>query len=105
MIIQNGTLLARRPSRGGIDPETGHPVKAAAEWCDPVPCQYSPVTVDRRGRANGERFTMATYTALVEGPYEADRVRLLDGHGGTVGEFAVISAEWLEAVCQTRVLL
>lgn len=105
MIIANGFISGRRKGAAIIDPETGHPAKVSTEWLQPVPCQYIPNTTDRRGRANGERFTVATYTVLLEHPFGLDRAKLCDRCGRELGEFTVISEEWLEAVSEARLLL
>lgn len=105
MIIANGTITCREEKTGYIDAETGHPVKLPVTWGCPVPCQWMANTTDRRGVVNGERFTLATYTVLVEGPFHGERVRLCDPCGRELGEFAVKSEEWLEAVGQTRVII
>lgn len=106
MIIENGTIEPKVINAGGIDPETGYPAKASTSWGEPVPCQYIPNSVNNLGRVNGEHFTTARYTVLIEEqPFEAGIVRLNDREGKVIGEFPVISAEPLEAVCEIRILI
>lgn len=105
MIIENGTLVPRRPSRGRIDPESGHPEEGLPEWGAPIPCQYIPNRMDLAGHVNGERAVRLSYTVLLERPFCYERVRLCDSHGCVIGEFPVISVEWLEAVGQCKVLI
>ena len=105
MIIQNGTLVPRLPSRGDIDPETGHPVAHRPEWGDGIPCQYIPNKMNLAGRLNGERAVQLSYTVLLEQPFYGERVRLYDRHGCLIGEFPVASVEWLEAVGQSKVMI
>ena len=105
MIIPNGTLAPRLPSRGHIDPESGHPVELRPEWGEAIPCQYIPNRMDLAGRVNGEKASLLSYTVLLEQPFFGERVRLCDMCGREIGEFPVISLEWLEAVGQTKVML
>lgn len=108
MIIENGTIeLKQKTSGGGIDPKTGYPVKpASVSWSDPIPCQYSANKYDNLGRVNGEHFTTAEYTILIEEqPFDTEQIRLKDRTGKVIGEFSVIQVEPLEAVCELRILV
>lgn len=107
MIIQNGTIEVKRKTGGGIDPDTGYPQKPdTVAWGDPIPCQYSAIKYNQLGRVNGEHFTTAQYSVLIEEqPFAAEQVRLKDRAGNVVGEFSVISVEPLEAVCELRILV
>ena len=58
------------------------------------------------GRVNGEHFKTAEYSVLIEAqPFDAEQIRLKNRCGNIVGEFSVISAESLDAVCQIRILI
>ena len=92
MIIQNGTIEVKRKTGGGIDPE--------------IPCQYSANKYNQLGRVNGEHFTTAQYSVLIEEQqFTAEQVRLKDRAGNVVGEFSVISVEPLEAVSELRIMV
>lgn len=107
MIIQNGTIEAKQKAGGGINPETGYPNKpTSATWEAPIPCQYSANKYSNLGRVNGEHFTTATYTVLIEEqPFTAEQIRLKDLAGKVIGEFSVIQVEPLNAVCELRILI
>ncbi len=107
MIIRNGTIETKTKTGGGIDPETGYPIRPVdVSWNAPIPCQYSANKYDKLGRYNGEHFTVAQYSVLIEEqPFDAEQVRLKDGKGDVLGEFSVISIEPLEAVCEIRILI
>ena len=107
MIIQNGTIEVKQKASGGIDPETGYPVKpGTAGWGVPIPCQYSANKYSNLGRVNGEHFTVAQYTVLIEAqPFAAEQIRLKDRNGNDLGEFSVIQAEPLDAVCELKILI
>ena len=108
MIIENGTIeLKQKAGGGGIDPETGYPIKTASvSWSEPIPCQYTANKYDNLGKVNGEHFTTAEYSVLIEEqPFSAEQLRLKDRDGNVIGEFSVIQVEPLEAVCELRILI
>lgn len=106
MIIQNGTIEAKEKTAGGIDPTTGYPIPSTSRWGEPIPCQYQYNQHNNLGRSNGEHFIVASYAILIdEIPFEAEQIRLRDRTGKTLGEYSVISAEPLEAVCQIKILV
>lgn len=109
MIIQNGTIEAKIKQAGGITPETGFPVKSTGEAFMPaIPCQYTANQYNQLGRTNGERFTVAAYTILIEQqrtPFTAEQIRLKDMDGNIVGDFSVMSIEPIDAVCQMKILV
>lgn len=107
MIIQNGTIEVKQKAGGGINHETGYPNKpASVTWEVPIPCQYSANKYSNLGRVNGEHFTTAAYTVLIEEqPFTAEQIRLKDLAGKVIGEFSVIQVEPLNAVCELRILI
>lgn len=108
MIIQNGTVEFKVKTAGGIDPETGYPVDATAEWGDPIPCQWLPSNSNLLARMLGERFEQAAYEVLLEEQPlpDSEQVRLTDADGESLGEFSLRShPERLEAVGQIRLML
>lgn len=111
MIIANGTIEVKRKTTTGtgLDPETGFPIAPSrVSWDSPIECQYSANRYDKLGRAQGEHFTVASFTILIEEQqplFEAEQVRLKDRNGKLLGEFSVLAIEPLEAVCQTRIMV
>lgn len=107
MIIQNGTIEVKQKTGGGIDPATGYPETATVTWGEPVPCQWTANKCDRLGRVNGEHFTVAHFSILIELQHFAgvDQVRLRDHTGRDMGEFSIMSVEPLEAVGQLRIMV
>ena len=105
MIIENGTIEFKEKTPGKIDPETGYPTKATAVgWSKPIPCQF----ITNLGRVNGERFTTATYTVLIEEQPlpSSEQIRLTERSGKVLGEFSLIAPpEALEAVGEIRILI
>lgn len=107
MIIANGTIEIKNKVVGGINPETGFPnAPSQVSWSNPIECQYSANNHNNLGKANGEHFTVASYSVLIEEqPFSAEQVRLTDRTGVVLGEFSVISVEPLDAVCELRILI
>ena len=105
MINQNSTIEVKQKTGGGIDPDTGYPKKpGTTTWGDPIPCQYSANKYNQLGTVNGEHFTAAQYSVLIEEqPFTAEQVRLKDRAGNVVGEFSVMRVEPLDAVCELRI--
>lgn len=106
MIIQNGTIEVKTKSGGGIDPETGYPINCKELWGEPIPCQWSPNRNNMLGISNGEHFTVASYVVLIEEQqFDAEQIRLRTIDGKNLGEFSLMYAEPLEAVCQIRLTM
>lgn len=107
MIIANGTLEIKSKTAEGIDPATGFPMKSTeTSWGEPIACQYTANKYNNLGKSNGEHFTVASYSVLIEGQqFNAEQVRLKDSGGKVLGEFSVMSTEPLEAVCELRILI
>lgn len=109
MIIENGTIEFKEKRPGKIDPETGYPSRATRTgWSKPIPCQYIPNNRSNLGRINGERFTAATYTVLIEEQPlpDSEQIRLADRCGKELGEFSLMAPpEALEAVGEIRILI
>lgn len=109
MVIENGTIEFKEKTPGMIDPETGYPIKpTAVGWGKPIPCQFIPNNRTNLGRVNGERFTTASYTLLLEEQPlpDSEQIRLTDANGKSLGEFSLISPpEALEAVGEIKILI
>lgn len=106
MIIANGTIEVKHKAGGGLDPVTGYPKKPTVSWGEPIPCQYIPNKHNKLGVVNGEHFTIASYTVLIEEQaFNAEQIRLKDRAGDTLGEFSIMQVEPLEAVCEIRLII
>lgn len=106
MIIPNGTIEFIK-AVGGLD-EGGYPKQTSKSYGCAVPCQYLVNTRNNIGITNGETFTKAAYTILIE-PIPCcamtRQIRLKDRCGREVGEFPVLNAEPLDAVCQIKIIV
>jgi hypothetical protein len=73
-------------------------------WSDPIPANIRANTRNTTGTYTGGRFTVAKYTAIIDGlefPYT--RVRLKTDAGEELGEFDVQNAEKLTFVNRTKI--
>lgn len=105
MIIQNGTIQIKQKQAGGIDPETGHPIRSTSvSYGEPIPCQYIANSYNALGQSKGEHVTIASYQVLIDTrDFEAEQIRLTDKTGKIIGDFSVIWIEPLDAVCEIRI--
>ena len=112
MIIPNGRLQVKSKQAGGIDPDTGYPIKATETWGDPLPAQIIPNRSSLLGvtaGCAGEPFSVAEYTVLMDketyptAPFE--QVRLTREDGTEIGSFSVQKTEYLQAVSQWSITL
>lgn len=106
MIIPNGYIVPLQASGGGLDPETGHPVRASeVESSKSIPCQYQSVSLDLLAKSSGESAIRANYTILIENyaGHFGERLALKRRDGSEVGRFSIIRVEPLDAVCQVRI--
>ena len=106
MIIANGTIEVKEKTAGGINPTNGYPIASTYSWGDPIPCQYLVNTHDNLGVVNGESYTRAAYTILIEQQdINSEQIRLRNSAGAIIGEYSIISLEHLVAVCETKILV
>ena len=104
MIIQNGFIEYVTVNGGGLDSETGHPLKGTKEYGELTPCQFVSASKNMLAKSNGEPVTDMSWNIYVEAlcrHYKAgERLRLTDIFGNEIGEYSVIRAIPLDAVCQ-----
>lgn len=106
MIIENGTIEVKQKTAGGIDQETGYPIKSSFDWGEPIPCQIIVNNYNAQSVNNNEHVTSAAYTLLIdEQVFDAEQIRITNKYGKNLGEFSVKSIEQLEAVCQIKILV
>lgn len=108
MIIENGTIEVKTKSAGGIDTDTGFPIPSNnIAWGEPIPCQWQANKYNNLGKSEAGNFTIAHYSILIEFEhgFSAEQIRLKDNYGNVLGEFSVIEAEPLQAMCQVRIIV
>lgn len=106
MIIPNGTIEFKTKTGGGFNQATGQPIAPSVSWGNPVECQYLINSHDNLGRVDGEHFTRAQYSILIEQQsVSSEQLRLKNRRGRVLGEFSIISVDELDAVCQTKILV
>ena len=105
MVIVNGCIQINEKANGGLD-ENGNPVRQPETLSEPIPCRISVAKRDNLGKINGNAFTDASYTILLEQshPFEAEQVRLTQ-YGHDLGMFSVKRAEYLEGVGAIQIIV
>lgn len=66
MIIENGYIKFKKVVDGGIDYTTGHMADSVIELSEAIPCQYRTNKLNYQGINDGNKFTIASYTILIE---------------------------------------
>lgn len=111
MIIKNGEIrFVEMTGGGGIDPETGYPMKPESVYGDPKPCQVVPLSVDYLGTTKEDgKFVRASYEILIESTDDvatAERVVVQTEDGLLANrEFSVVARIPLVAVSQSKLLV
>lgn len=112
MIIRNGEIRFAKGAGtgGGIDPETGYPLKPEKSFGEPKPCQVVPRSINYLGRTREDGlYLQASYEILLEERDDepgAERVMVRTEDGlPEWREFSLISREPLRAVEQSRLLV
>ena len=107
MIIASGKLEYRARDGREYD-ENGYPIQQTTTWSDEVPCQVVPLQYDRTVLSSTTEtpVIIARYEVLLNARHykEADEVRITDTRSGRTEELRVISAEYLRAVSQYKLL-
>lgn len=108
MIIQNGFIEFAQEISVGIDPKTGYPVKGKECWSLPIPCQWFQNRSNLRAMSQGEHYSEASCTVLIEDiPLpDGETIRLKDLGGKVMGTFTLSSfPEYLESVGQIKLTI
>jgi hypothetical protein len=104
MIICNGKIREKIQTGGGLD-EEGNPVSSSESLGEPIPCRIKVNKQNNLGKQNGNTFTIASYEILIESqPFTAERVQL-ERLEKDLGEYSVISTEYLEAVGALKIMV
>lgn len=107
MIIKTGTLQYRAREGREYD-DNGYPIQQTTQWSLEVPCQVVPLQYDRTVLSSNTEtpVIIARYEVLIHDRHykEADEVRITGTRSGQVEELRVVSAEYLRAVSQYKLL-
>jgi|LSQX01.3.fsa_nt_gb hypothetical protein len=100
MIIANGVIYPLiKPAGTGLD-DDGKPVKYDAQWGEEIPCCARPNTYSSQGRKDGNTFTIASYTILIDKQeFTAKRIKYNNN------DYPIISVEPLEAVNMLKIMI
>ena len=105
-LFSNGTLQFKQKTGGGIDPTTGYPVQATSTWGEAVPCSWNTVSLNLLATTNNEHYKDAQYSLFIEGNnLPSEQLKLSDNNGNVLGEFSIISYEYLDTKSVTRIIV
>jgi len=106
ILFPNGHIELKEKSGGGINPETGFPIKPTEQWSESITCQYRANKYSNKGKSNGESFIIASYEIYIdELNFDSERLRLYDKNDALLGEFSVISKEMFELTKSVLILV
>lgn len=102
----NGSVQFKTKAGGGIDPTTGYPIAASAAWSDAVGCRWVKTSENLQAKSSGEPIVQSNYTIYLDGDnMPSEQVRLTDRNGNVLGEYSVISAEYIDTKGVTKILV
>lgn len=105
MIIENGYIQAIIRTGGGLD-EDKYPIPTREEYGERIPCNILLNKKNKLASANGSPFVDVNYEVLIEPiPFPHERVRLITQFERVLGDFSVISIEYLEHVRAIQILV
>lgn len=104
LVYTNGTVKFKTKTGGGIDVTTGYPTEATATWSTAVSCRWSKVNENLQAKEQGEPIVQVNYTIyLAQDSLPSEQIELFDANGTSLGEFSVISAEYIDTKGVTKI--
>lgn len=107
MIIENGKILVRPKSGGGVDSEN-NPVSPTYGAPVEIPCQYQQKRRSNTGEYEGGHYTSSSYDVYID----IENLAVIGGEGkftlvsnttGNLGEFEFAKPDVLELVGQIKI--
>lgn len=105
IIVKNGYIQVKEKTGGGLDKETGHPIKPSISFGDPIPCQWRVIKSSNKSVSNGEAFTISQYEILLDVQQVGEQFKLFGNKDLLIGEFSALSIEHLDLVHITKILV
>ena len=100
----NGSVAFKEKSGGGINPITGYPVAATVSWKTAIDCRYAKNSENLQAKEQGEPIVQVNYTIYIAGDNtQSEQLRLYDNGGNLLGEFSVISTEYIDTKGITKI--
>lgn len=101
----NGTLQYQIVTPGELD-EFGEPTQAEVKWSEPVECQITTNSDNRKGVYEDGEFRVASFLVHLEARHskDFDRIRLVR-HAENLGEYRIMSREPLTSVGRIKIMV
>lgn len=104
LLTANGTVKFKTKTGGGIDATTGYPTAATVTWSTAVDCRWDKVNENLQAKEQGEPIVQVNYTVyLAQATLPSEQIELFDGSGVSLGEYSVISAEYIDTKGVTKI--
>lgn len=104
IVKTNGSVAFKIKSGGGINPITGFPTAATVSWRTAADCHYVKNNENLQEKEQGEPIVQVNYTIYIAGnTTPSEQLRLYDSGGNLLGEFSVISTEYIETKGVTQI--
>lgn len=96
-ITANGSVKFKTKTGGGIDTTTGYPKAVTVAWSSAYDCHIVKSTENLQAKDNGEPIVDKSYTVYItQSALPSEQIELFDNSGVSLGEFSVISAEYID---------
>ena len=104
LVKANGRISYKEKIANGLDPATGFPVQAIASWSTPVECRYIKTEENLQAKNQDEPTLQVNYTIFVAGKaIPSEQIRLYNDDSNLLGEFSIISTEYLDTKEITKI--
>lgn len=104
LVTANGTVKFKTKTGGGIDATTGYPTAATVTWSSAVDCRWNKVRENLQAKEQGEPIVQINYTIyLAQATLPSEQIELFDTNGTSLGEYSVISAEYIDTKGVTKI--
>lgn len=105
-VVANGSVSFKYKTGGGFEAITGYPVVAKSYWGEPVECHWATVSMDLLAIGHNEHFTNAKFVVYILGnTLPTEQMKLSDNNGDVLGEYSVISYEYLQVKGVTKIIV
>jgi hypothetical protein len=105
-VVANGSVSFKSKTGGGIDSTTGYPKPTVVTWNTAVLCRYTTLTLNLQAKSEQEAYIEAKYAIYLQGKtMPTEQIKLNDSDGNTLGEFSIISYEYLDTKNITKIIV
>ena len=105
-VVANGIVSFKTKTAGGIDPVTGYPIATTITWGDDIACRWATIDLNLLANSGTSHFTDAKYVIYVQGDtHPTEQLKLTDSSDNVIGEFSIISYEYIDTRGITKIIV